>query len=48
MAAFTKIMGCPRLIKLLIALGDTDTIKRLDFFCCCHNFKIIKKEVTYH
>ena len=31
MAAFTNIMGRPRMIKLLIALEDTDTIKWLDF-----------------
>ena len=43
-----KTMGRPRLIKLLIALEDTDTIKWLDFFCCCHNFKMIKNVATYH
>uniref|UniRef100_A0A7N2M405 Domain X domain-containing protein n=1 Tax=Quercus lobata TaxID=97700 RepID=A0A7N2M405_QUELO len=43
-------------IKLLIALEDTDIIKWyagvarrwLDFFCCCHNFKMVKTVVTYH
>ena len=45
---FYKIMGRPRLIKLLIALEDTDTIKWFDFFCCCHNFKMLKNVVTYH
>ena len=48
MAAFTNIMGRPRMIKLLIALEDNDTIKWLDFFCCCHNFKMIKNVATYH
>ena len=44
---FFKIMGCPRLIKLPIALEDTDTtIKWLDFFCCCQNFVMLKKLVT--
>ena len=42
MAAFTNIMGRPRMIKLLIALEDNDTIKWLDFVNCCHNFKMIK------
>nr|POE75077.1 hypothetical protein CFP56_77284 [Quercus suber] len=45
-----------RPIKLLIALEDTDIIKWyagvgrrwLDFFCCCHNFKMVKTVVTYH
>ncbi|KAK7824488.1 nuclear intron maturase 3 [Quercus suber] len=56
MAGFTNNMGCPRLIKLLIALEDTDIIKWyagvgrrwLDFFCRCHNFKMVKSVVTYH
>ena len=56
MAGFTNNMGRPRLIKLLIALEDTDIIKWyagvgrrwLDFICCCHNFKMVKTVVTYH
>ncbi|GMY19740.1 nuclear intron maturase 3, mitochondrial-like [Fagus crenata] len=56
MAGFTNSMGRPRPIKLLIALEDTDIIKWyagvgrrwLDFFCCCHNFKMVKIVVTYH
>lgn len=56
MAGFTNNMGRPRPIKLLIALEDTDIIKWyagvgrrwLDFFCCCHNFKMVKTVVTYH
>ena len=56
MAGFTNNMGCPRPMKLLIALEDTDIIKWyagvgkrwLDFFCCCHNFKMVKTVVTYH
>ncbi|GMY19725.1 nuclear intron maturase 3, mitochondrial-like [Fagus crenata] len=56
MAGFTNSMGRPRPIKLLIALEDTDIIKWyagvgrrwLDFFCCSHNFKMVKIVVTYH
>ena len=56
MAGFTNNMGRPRPIKLLIALEDIDIIKWyagvgrrwLDFFCCCHNFKMVKTVVTYH
>ena len=56
MAGFTNNMGRPRPIKLLIALEDTDIIKWyagvgrrwLDFFCCYHNFKMVKTIVTYH
>uniref|UniRef100_A0A2N9IEM0 Domain X domain-containing protein n=1 Tax=Fagus sylvatica TaxID=28930 RepID=A0A2N9IEM0_FAGSY len=56
MAGFTNSMGRPRPIKLLIALEDTDIIKWyagvgrrwLDFFCCCHNFKMVKIVATYH
>ena len=56
MAGFTNNMGRPRPIKLLIALEDTDIIKWyagvgrrwLDFFCCCHNFKMVKIVVSYH
>ena len=56
MAGFTNNMGRPRPIKLLIALEDIDIIKWyagvgrrwLDFFCCCHNFKMVKTIVTYH
>ncbi|KAF3949933.1 hypothetical protein CMV_024256 [Castanea mollissima] len=56
MVAFTNNMCRPRPIKLLIAPEDTDIIKWyagvgrrwLDFFCCCHNFKMVKTVVTYH
>ncbi|XP_031274320.1 nuclear intron maturase 3, mitochondrial-like [Pistacia vera] len=56
MAGFTNNMGRPRPISLLTALEDTDIIKWyagvgrrwLDFFCCCHNFKMVKTVVTYH
>ncbi|KAL3715715.1 hypothetical protein ACJRO7_007455 [Eucalyptus globulus] len=56
MAGFTNNMGRPRPIKLLIALDDADIIKWyagvgkrwLDYFCCCHNFKMVKTVVTYH
>ena len=56
MAGFTNNMDFPRPIKLLIALEDIDIIKWfagvgrrwLDFFCCCHNFKMVKTVVTYH
>ena len=56
MAGFTNNMDRPRLIKLLIALEDIDIIKWyagvgrrwFDFFCCCHNFKMVKTVVTYH
>ena len=56
MAGFTSNMGRPRPIKLLIALEDTDIIKWyagvgrrwLDFFCCCHNFNMVKIVVSYH
>ncbi|KAK4580868.1 hypothetical protein RGQ29_024496 [Quercus rubra] len=56
MAGFTNNMGCPRPIKLLIALEDVDIIKWyagvgrrwLDFFCCCHNLKMVKTVLTYH
>ena len=56
MAGFTNNMGHPRLIKLFIALEDTDIIKWyagvgrrwLYFFCCYHNFKMVKTVVTYH
>lgn len=56
MAGFTNHMGRPRPINLLTALEDTDIIKWyagvgrrwLDFFCCCHNFKMVKTVVTYH
>ncbi|CAL5435115.1 unnamed protein product [Camellia sinensis] len=55
-AGFTNHMGRPRPISLLMALEDTDIIKWyagvgrrwLDFFCCCHNFKMVKTVVTYH
>ncbi|XP_027176113.1 nuclear intron maturase 3, mitochondrial [Coffea eugenioides] len=56
MAGFTNHMGRPRPISLLMVLQDTDIIKWyagigrrwLDFFCCCHNFKMVKTVVTYH
>ncbi|GFY96161.1 RNA-directed DNA polymerase [Actinidia rufa] len=56
MAGFTNHMGRPRPIGLLMALEDSDIIKWyagvgrkwLDFFCCCHNFKMVKTVVTYH
>jgi len=56
LVAFTNHMGRPRPIDFLIALEDADIIKWyagiarrwLDFFCCCHNFKVIKTIVSYH
>ncbi|CAN1166554.1 Nuclear intron maturase 3, mitochondrial [Linum perenne] len=56
MAGFTNNMGRPRPINWLTNLEDTDIIKWyagvgerwLDFFCCCHNFKMVKTIVTYH
>ena len=56
MVGFTNNVGRPRPIKLLINLEDTDIIKWyagaakrwLDFFYCCHNFKMVKTVVTYH
>ncbi|XP_004303613.1 PREDICTED: uncharacterized protein LOC101298146 [Fragaria vesca subsp. vesca] len=53
---FTNSMGRPRPITLLTALEDADIIKWyagvgrrwLDFYCCCHNFKMVKTIVTYH
>lgn len=56
MAGFTNKMGRPRPINLLTALEDADIIKWyagvgrrwLDFFCCCHNFKMVKTVVSYH
>ncbi|CAK9184010.1 unnamed protein product [Ilex paraguariensis] len=56
MAGFTNHMGRPRPINLLMTVEDTDIIKWyagvgrrwLDFFCCCHNFKMVKTVVTYH
>ncbi|KAH7557174.1 hypothetical protein JRO89_XS11G0066300 [Xanthoceras sorbifolium] len=56
MAGFTNNMGRPRPISLLTAMEDTDIIKWyagvgrrwLDFFCCCHNFKMVKTVVSYH
>ncbi|XP_065856980.1 nuclear intron maturase 3, mitochondrial [Euphorbia lathyris] len=55
-AGFTNHMGRPRPISFLIALEDVDIIKWyagvgrrwLDFFCCCHNFKMVKTVVSYH
>lgn len=53
---FTNHMGRPRPIEFLAALEDSDIIKWyagiarrwLDFFCCCHNFKMVKTIVSYH
>lgn len=53
---FTNHMGRPRPISLLMALEDADIIRWyagigrrwLDYFCCCHNFKMVKTIVTYH
>lgn len=56
LVAFTNHMGRPRPIDFLVALEDADIIKWyagiarrwLDFFCCCHNFKVVKTIVSYH
>ncbi|KAJ8759619.1 hypothetical protein K2173_009266 [Erythroxylum novogranatense] len=56
MVGFTNHMGRPRPISLLTSLEDADIIKWyagvgrrwLDFFCCCHNFKVVKTVVSYH
>ncbi|KAK8527373.1 hypothetical protein V6N13_085205 [Hibiscus sabdariffa] len=56
MAGFTNNMGRPRPIDLLFALEDADIVKWyagvgrrwLDFFCCCHNFRMVKTVVSYH
>ncbi|PKA54635.1 hypothetical protein AXF42_Ash000470 [Apostasia shenzhenica] len=56
LAGFTNSMGRPRPIKLLLCLDDKDIIKWyagvgkrwLDFFCCCHNFRMVKVVVSYH
>ncbi|XVF49726.1 hypothetical protein PTKIN_Ptkin04bG0036400 [Pterospermum kingtungense] len=56
MAGFTNNMGRPRPVSLLFALEDADIVKWyagvgrrwLDFFCCCHNFKMVKTVVSYH
>lgn len=56
MAGFTNNMGRPRPIHFLTVLEDVDIIKWyagigrrwLDFFCCCHNFKMVKTVVSYH
>ncbi|GJZ93955.1 nuclear intron maturase 3, mitochondrial [Tanacetum coccineum] len=56
LAGFTNNMGRPRPISSLTALEDVDIIKWyagvgkrwLDYFCCSHNFKIVKTVVTYH
>ncbi|KAB2631185.1 hypothetical protein D8674_008704 [Pyrus ussuriensis x Pyrus communis] len=53
---FTNHMGRPQPINLLTALEDADIIKWyagigrrwLEFYCCCHNFKMVKTVVTYH
>ncbi|KAH9303627.1 hypothetical protein KI387_008031 [Taxus chinensis] len=49
-------MGRPQPIKLLIPLEDEEIIRWyaglgtrwLNYFCCCHNFKMVKKIVNYH
>ncbi|XP_074367287.1 nuclear intron maturase 3, mitochondrial-like isoform X1 [Apium graveolens] len=56
LAGFTNSMGRPRPINSLMALEDVDIIKWyagvgrrwLDYFCCCHNFKMVKIVVSYH
>ncbi|EXB93987.1 Putative COX1/OXI3 intron 2 protein [Morus notabilis] len=56
LVGFTNHMGRPRPISLLTALEDADIVKWyagvgrrwLDFFCCCHNFKMVKTIVSYH
>ncbi|CAJ1962499.1 unnamed protein product [Sphenostylis stenocarpa] len=56
LVGFTNHMGRPRPIEFLVALEDADIIKWyagiarrwLDYFCCCHNFKMVKTIVTYH
>ncbi|XP_076919677.1 nuclear intron maturase 3, mitochondrial-like [Bidens hawaiensis] len=56
LAGFTNNMGRPRPISSLMVVDDVDIIKWyagvgkrwLDYFCCCHNFKIIKTIVNYH
>ncbi|XP_058748974.1 nuclear intron maturase 3, mitochondrial [Vicia villosa] len=56
LVAFTNHMGRPRPIEFLLALEDADIIKWyagiarrwLDFYCCCHNFKVVKTIVSYH
>ncbi|XP_013606479.1 PREDICTED: uncharacterized protein LOC106313257 [Brassica oleracea var. oleracea] len=56
LVGFTNNMGRPRPISHLLALEDSDIIKWyagvgrtwLDFFCCCHNFKMVKIIVSYH
>ncbi|KAK1323808.1 hypothetical protein QJS10_CPA02g01512 [Acorus calamus] len=56
MAGFTNSMGRPRPIELLCCLEDADIVKWyagvgkrwLNFFCCCHNFKMVKTIVNYH
>ncbi|GJV10542.1 nuclear intron maturase 3, mitochondrial [Tanacetum coccineum] len=56
LAGFTNNMGHLGLRSSLTALEDVDIIKWyagvgkrwLDYFCCSHNFKIVKTVVTYH
>ncbi|PPR99199.1 hypothetical protein GOBAR_AA21461 [Gossypium barbadense] len=56
MVGFTNNMGRPRPISVLFALEDADIVKWyagvgrrwLDFFCCCHNFRMVKTIVSYH
>lgn len=56
LVGFTNSMGRPRPIIHLVTLEDSDIIKWyagvgrkwLDFFCCCHNYKMVKIIVSYH
>ncbi|XP_019090510.1 PREDICTED: uncharacterized protein LOC104734422 [Camelina sativa] len=56
LVGFTNSMGRPRPIIHLTSLEDSDIIKWyagigrkwLDFFCCCHNYKMVKIIVSYH
>ncbi|XP_010552974.1 PREDICTED: uncharacterized protein LOC104823214 [Tarenaya hassleriana] len=56
LVGFTNNMGRPRPISHLVVLEDSEIIKWyagigrrwLDFFCCCHNFKMMKIIVSYH
>lgn len=56
MAGFTNNMGRPRPIEFLFSLDDADIVRWyagigrrwLEFFCCCHNFKMVKTVVSYH
>ncbi|XP_024011696.1 nuclear intron maturase 3, mitochondrial [Eutrema salsugineum] len=56
LVGFTNSLGRPRPISHLLALEDSDIIKWyagvgrkwLDFFCCCHNYRMVKIIVSYH